>query len=376
VRVPAAHAHAVAGTHAPMYFPNINFLRAVAALLVLVYHVVELAPWPSFPTEGVLLLFRVGWVGVDLFFVISGFVIGLSAIRLHREHAPDYRWTFMRRRLARIVPLYVVTGAAFLLFVQPSPLLVSWKALAVGIASHLAFLHNLHPGLHGSINGPNWSVAAEMQFYVLAILAVPLLSRIDLRWLFAGGVLVAWASRAIAFWSTQGLGPAVTFVYATQVPAMLDAFAIGLCIARLHLDGTLARWMARSRFVPALATALAFAVALYFTWDAYWAHIDYWTNAGMVVFWRTALALTFGALVLFASEIPDLTRVALLRPLDYLGEVSYGIYLWHLPVILTLRSHWPELPPATLLALTIAIVIALSAATWHLLERPIIRRLR
>jgi len=360
-----------------MFFPNVNFLRGAAALLVLVYHVVELAPWPSFPTEGALLIFRVGWVGVDLFFVISGFVIGLSAIRLYREVTAAYRWTFMRRRLARIVPLYVVTGAAFLLLIRPSFLSLSWEKVAVQIGSHLVFLHNLHPWLHVAINGPNWSVAAEMQFYVLAILAVPLLSRVDLRWLFLGGVLIAWGARALAFFGTRELGqPVVTFVYATQVPAMLDAFAIGLCIARLHLDGTMARWLARSRALPMLATAGAFAVALHFTWNAYWTHSDFWTSAGMVVFWRTGLALTFGALVLFASELPDLTRLPLLRPLDYLGRVSYGIYLWHLPVILTLRNEWPTLSPAALLALTVAIVLALAATTWHYLERPIIRRFR
>ena len=81
-------------------------------------------------------------------------------------------------------------------------------------------------------------------------------------------MLVAWGFRALAFWGTQGLGqPAATFVYATQVPAMLDAFAIGLCIARLHLDGTMARWVARSAHASGLiATAAAFAVVLHFTW--------------------------------------------------------------------------------------------------------------
>ena len=189
-----------------MYFPNVNFLRAAAALLVLVYHVVELGPWPAFPTDGVFLLFRVGWVGVDLFFVISGFVIGLSAIRLYRDGDRYYRWTFMRRRLARIVPLYLVTCIAFLVLVRPPFLQLSWEKIAVQIGSHLLFLHNLHPWLHGAINGPNWSVAAEMQFYVLAIAAVPLLSRLDWRWLLAGGVLVAWGSRALAFWGTRDLG--------------------------------------------------------------------------------------------------------------------------------------------------------------------------
>ena len=59
----------------------------------------------------------------------------------------------------------------------------------------------------------------------------------------------------------------------------------------------------------------------------------------MVVFWRTGLALTFGALVLLAAQLPDMTRLLPLRPLNYLGEISYGIYLWHLPVLLTLKNH-------------------------------------
>ena len=357
-----------------MYFPNVNLLRAFAALLVLVYHVIELGPWPDFPASGALLTFRAGWVGVDLFFVISGFVIGLSAIKLCREGSSDYRWTFMRRRLARIVPLYVVTLVAFLLMVQPSLLSLPWQKIAVQLVSHLLFLHNLHPASHGAINGPNWSVAAEMQFYVLVMLAAPLLSRIDVRALLAAGVLIAWASRALAFWATRDLGnPFYTFVYATQVPSMLDAFAIGIAIARLHLDGTLQRWAARHRWLPLGVSACLFAVALYFVWQSYWSHADYWNNAAMVVFWRTGLATTFGLLVLVASLLPDIARF--LRPLDYLGDVSYGVYLWHLPVILTLTAHALTRSPMELLTWTLAVVIALSALTWHFLERPIIRRL-
>lgn len=356
-----------------MYFPNINLLRAFAALLVVVYHVIELGPWPDFPTSGALLTFRAGWVGVDLFFVISGFVIGLSAIRLYREGDGDYRRTFMRRRLARIVPLYVLTSAAFLIVVQPAVLSLTWPKLAVQLVSHLLFLHNLHPALHGAINGPNWSVAAEMQFYVLVMLTVPLLSRIDVRALLAGGLLIAWLSRALAFWATRDLGnPFFTFVYATQVPSMLDAFAIGLAIARLHLDGAFARWTERSPWPPRIAAAFVFTIALDVVWQTYWSHADYWGDAGMVIFWRTGLATTFGALVLFASLLPNVARFV--PPLDYLGDVSYGIYLWHLPVILVLTAHAMTGSPAALLLWTLAIVIALSALSWHFMERPIIRR--
>jgi peptidoglycan/LPS O-acetylase OafA/YrhL len=133
---------------------------------------------------------------------------------------------------------------------------------------------------------PNWSVAAEMQFYVLAILAVPLLARLDVRSLFVGGLLVAWGFRALAYWGTRDLGnPNTTFVYATQVPSMLDAFAIGTCIARLHLDGTIKRWAARHGALPLLATACGLVVALYFVWNSFWAHANRMRTAGTTPGW-------------------------------------------------------------------------------------------
>jgi len=61
-------------------FPAVDVLRGIAALLVLGYHVVEIGKWASFPVTGPALLVRVGWIGVDMFFVISGFVIGLSTL--------------------------------------------------------------------------------------------------------------------------------------------------------------------------------------------------------------------------------------------------------------------------------------------------------
>jgi peptidoglycan/LPS O-acetylase OafA/YrhL len=170
--------------------------------------------------------------------------------------------------------------------------------------------------------------------------------------------------------------PHLIFIYSTQVPSMLDAFAIGICIARLHLDGTIERWSKVHRALPALAAACVFAVALYFGWKVYWAHANYWGNAWMVIFWRTALALTFGALVLLAAQLPDMTRVWPLRPLYYLGEVSYGIYLWHLPVILALKPLSAIVSPERVLVMTLLGVVTLSALTWHLFEKPMIRRFR
>ncbi|MEZ5642604.1 MAG: acyltransferase family protein [Burkholderiaceae bacterium] len=63
------------------FFPFVDVLRAAAVVMVLVYHLIELFKWANFPTSGLLLGFRAGWVGVELFFVISGFVITLSCAR-------------------------------------------------------------------------------------------------------------------------------------------------------------------------------------------------------------------------------------------------------------------------------------------------------
>ena len=153
------------------YFDTIDILRGFAAISVVVYHVIEHFQWNNFPATWPWLWFRVGWMGVDLFFVISGFVIGLSAfseIDKRGEHA--FRPGFFRRRLARIVPLHYLTMLVFIAFISPHLL---FQHLFLNLGSHLLFLHNLVPQLHGASNGSNWSLATEMQFYVLMLLIAP-----------------------------------------------------------------------------------------------------------------------------------------------------------------------------------------------------------
>ena len=104
-----------------LYFENIDLLRAFAAISVLVYHVIELSSWKSFPINGLLSWFRIGWMGVDLFFVISGFVITLSAFSiLEKNNLKKYRILFSKKRIARIVPLHYLTILVFLTFVMPA----------------------------------------------------------------------------------------------------------------------------------------------------------------------------------------------------------------------------------------------------------------
>jgi peptidoglycan/LPS O-acetylase OafA/YrhL len=363
-----------------IYFPNINFLRALAAILVLVYHVIELTEWKSFPVKGPLLSFRLGWLGVDLFFVISGFVIGLSAIKLYRDSQDNYHKTFVRRRLARIAPLYFFTAILFLALLAPDLWKMKTKELLAHIGAHAAFVHNWFYKTHGSINGPNWSVAAEMQFYLLALLLCPVLSKVKPWKILFWGIVIAWISRFAAFWWTMERGNTYrTFIFSSQVPGMADEFAFGIFLARLFLDGTLRSWAGkweRSRLLAIAGILFAGLVVWFWGMSIFWKNSHYWTNVFMVTFWRTTVAMSFASLVALLCLLPDLTRHWFSKPLHYLGEISYGLYLWHLIVILSLKKLVAPENPILFLNLSLGLTFILAVLSWHLLEKPMAKRFR
>lgn len=363
-----------------VYFPNINFLRAIAAILVLVYHVVELTNWSAFPNYGPFWAFRLGWLGVDLFFVISGFVIGLAAIKLYRDSSTEYRQTFMRRRLARIVPLYLFTAAIFLFLVEPGLLQEKFSRLFSHIAAHLGLVHNWFAKTHGSINGPNWSVAAEMQFYVLAIFLAPVLSRVKPWKILLWGFLGAWLFRAAVFYLMVERNDFTRmFIFSSQVPGMADEFAAGIFLARLYLDGTLHNWLTKWPRSPGMLhfyVAFLAIVALGVAMAIFFPKAKYWNNAYMVTFWRSGIALSFILIVALFTLLPDLTKNWFGKPLHYIGDISYGIYLWHLPVILSLKRVLPADNHLLLLNWSIVLTLTLAAMSWHFFEKPLMQRYR
>lgn len=361
----------------PLRFEGINLLRAVAAALVVLYHVIVIGKWTDYPISGPWLLGRAGWIGVDLFLVISGFVIALAAIRGVSTQGDGFRLGFARRRLARIVPLYLLTGLVFLFVVDPSLLVLPAQHLFLHLGTHLSFLHNLLPTTHGSINGPNWSVALEMQFYLLVGLTAPWWVRRNpmLVALVLIVLAVAWRAGVV---SVVGLGVErahILHVYTSQLPGVLDAFGLGIGLAIV-----LTRPQRPRIFEPAWSSAaiwfLAFAILYWVTFEIYWPRAGYWDQWPMVVLWRTLLALTSVSLVAMVVTLPgSVHRAVWLAPWRYLGEISYGIYLWHLPVLLTVMA----LPGATgsrLLVLVMIGTLALASATWHMMERPMIERFR
>jgi peptidoglycan/LPS O-acetylase OafA/YrhL len=343
---------------------------------VVVYHVIEIGKWTSFPISGPLLIARAGWMGVDLFFVISGFVIGLSALQGYARQGADFRRTFARRRLARIVPLYALTALLFLLLVEPSLLTLPLKTVAIHLGSHALFVHNMHPTTHGSIDGPNWSVALEMQFYASMWLLTPWIARSRPLVFVPALVAVAWTWRALVAWIVvpDVAHAHVLFTYSAQLPGTVDAFAFGIALAMALTSGRpspLARLLQTS-WQNFVLWGVGFALLFFLAMSTYWPRASYWDQFAMIAFWRTLLAASFTCLVAAAITLPAQNAIVL-RPLRYLGEISYGIYLWHLLVLLTFTAI-PWLTGQRLMWHVLLGTIVLASFSWHFYERQFIRR--
>lgn len=361
--------------HSP--YPLVDVLRALAALTVVLYHVIELGQWSSFPSTGAWLVFRIGWIGVDCFFVISGFVIALSAVREYQRQPIGYWRSFAIRRLTRIAPLYLLTCTLYLFLVHPQQLQQSWQALLANVLSHALFVHNLHPQTIYAMNGPSWSIGLEMQFYALVMLITPWLARVSIWRMVASLALFAWGYRyAITWFLPPGQAdPQLQQIYTVQLPGTLDQFALGMAfgLAIARNEGRLAALLQPAWRNCLMWSALAVVLSVP-AWMIFWRHPGYWNEIGMVVFWRTLLAAVFvcalGAVMTFPYA-----RLRALRPLCYLGEISYGIYLWHMLVLLTL-IELPQLRGTPLLAKTFVGTVVLASMSWHLFERPLLDKVK
>jgi len=339
---------------------GIEVLRGSAAMSVMLFHCIGLLSWDVSGTP--LAIFRVGWIGVDLFFAISGYVITASSIR--QKDRPDYGEYFWRARLARILPLYYVTSAVFLLAVSSAAL---DKDALFQLLTHLFLAHNFFQSAAFSINGVTWSLSVELQFYVLAFFIVPLTMRANRMMLIKsylalfGGVLayrlVCW------YWLTQTGASDGAFIHLfSQVPALVDSFALGGLIFMLNLPR-----LTRPQVVLLAFLTFGLLMAIYFIYDAN--ALRYWKSLPMTALFRSLVAMFAGVALLLAMSI---RTTFIWRPMLELGKISYGIYLWHLIVLYLVQRYSPFNGMAA--ALTVIVVtLVLAKLSYLAIEMPSMR---
>jgi peptidoglycan/LPS O-acetylase OafA/YrhL len=355
-------------------------VRGVAILLVLVYHLALYGAPPATSAGGRLLhaIAGVGWVGVDLFFVLSGFLI--TGILHDAKAGEHYFRNFYVRRALRIFPLYfgvlaVVCGVLPRLIPQHDGLrsLVAQSAWYWSYATNVLIAREGWPAFVALAHF--WSLAVEEQFYLVWPVIVLLLGHRTLIVLCVALLVAAPLVRMGLLWTTGR--DAAAFVL---MPARMDALGAGALVALVaRTPGGLEPLVRPARVVGGACAGALVIIAL--------ARHGLGVEDTLVqVVGYSLLALLFASFLVLALTAArgSPTAVFRLRGLRALGRYSYAIYVFHHPllifvpptVLVGLVAGWPH---ATLWAhalymlAVVALTLGLARLSWQLLEQPMLR---
>lgn len=324
--------------------PALDGLRAVAVLAVIVSHA-----WP--------VVLRGGWVGVDIFFVLSGYLITSILLDEHARNGEISLRRFYARRALRLLP---ALGAAIVLAVAlslPDPALA--RATGDQAAATIAYIANWRDasGASPGLLGHTWSLSVEEQFY----LAWPLLLLVLLRVGGRRAALVGVLAGCVAVLIHRAGVPEPLAYFRTDTRG--DSLLLGCAVALAAAEGAFAR-------VPhAMVTACATVGALFLGFIAVAAGSG---GAPTAATTYTLIGLAAAA-VLVAVAVRPLrwSRALQARPLVWVGQRSYGVYLYH-PMAMYILSARFGLGPVTL-AGVLLLTLSLAGASYRFLERPFLR---
>ena len=347
------------------YRPDIDGLRAVAMAIVVWFHA-RLGGLSG------------GFVGVDVFFVISGFLIA-SIIQREMQAGTFTLAGFYERRCRRILPALLLVTAATLaagcFLLTPADLLALGKAAVATVAFHSNFHFARTAGyfMPASETLPllhTWSLGVEEQFYVVAPLLLLALGGRWRRWrtaVFSGllalslglAVRSAFTREAAAFYLPHlrayelmlgmalalGLLPALRQPAARTIAAVVGIAMIGYAAVMFSGETPMPGWAA---LIPCLGTALIIHSGSGHSGSGH-------SGGGHA-----------------GSEPATLVhRLLAVRPLVYVGLVSYALYLWHWPLLAFAEYEWPGAVSLPLRLALVALAFALAVATYHWLETPV-----
>nr|WP_294525869.1 acyltransferase [uncultured Rhodopila sp.] len=311
-------------------------LRGVASVWVVLCHVQPI--WFPGTAAGIAAVFWLGQAAVDIFFVLSGFILACVYGPLRLNRAP----LFWLRRVCRIYPLHLVVLATFggltfaAVLLHRSGFEHDWKSFWVEALLLQPFLPGLTPW-----NPPSWSLGIEMLCYTL----FPFVAR-----LFAGGRV--WVTIVAAI----GLAAAEFYVLQHFDGATSGQGAVLRGLAGFHLG------MALGFLSPRLRPSLAAPASLVATAGM---------AAGVALVSPVAVVLSAAALILALSpELGPVARALASRGTVWLGRVSFSIYLLHAPLMNLIQrvpvpgGHW------THLAVFVAVLLPMSELTYRWIERP------
>jgi peptidoglycan/LPS O-acetylase OafA/YrhL len=364
-----APAAPVVMVHAPR-LAAIDGLRGVAILAVIYHHFLNQRLTGLFGAPGVVFhrlffsayaFFSNGWLGVNLFFVLSGFVLMEPyALERRRFESRADVFTFYRRRARRLLPLYYL--CLFAAMLAADALAVDEPRFGYDVFSLVTFTYSFRDDMFMPwFNMALWSLAVEVWFSVLFPGLVVLWRRVGLGKLVVAALVFSLGVRFVATYRWNA-NAAYHLTWKDGIFARLDDFVVGMALSV---------WLARRRQVPgAVASAVAVVVGIVVVgiaavgWDnVVFANLRFTSAAVLNDVVLAGIVLVVGGML---STPPGWLRLAFgNRPLQLAGAMCYSLYLWHM-IAVRRSEHWSLGGVFVYLGL----VFAVSALTYRFVEFP------
>ena len=323
--------------------PGLEGLRGVAVLAVMLYHLGATGNW-----------FPGGSLGVDLFFVLSGFLITTLLLEERLRTGTISLFAFYQRRARRLLPAIIAFLAVFtaITIVTEQP---GTDRLPATVSTTLFYVFNWLDDFGGAgVQGAGhlWSLSVEEQFYLIWPVALIIAMRTGSRALFAMSLVVFVSSASLPAWSGRGYGELYS---GTDFRA--QELMAGAILAQLRFGGVVTPAVVnRPSFRAALVLSVIFFAFFVLTLENRVGFL----SAG----WYTAAAVLGAVLVCAALYAPP--RILTNRVITYVGSRSYALYIWHHPIIFWMR----DLDPVPEFALSVALSFAAAEISWRLVEQP------
>lgn len=342
--VPGSRPKAAAGSM--KYRPEIEGLRGLAVLPIVLFH----AGVPGFSG---------GYVGVDVFYVISGFLItGIIAPQINQGRFSLL--TFYERRARRIAPaaavLLAATAVAASFVLMPADMLQFGRSLVATVffCSNIFFFHEA-----GYFDGPSalkpllhtWSLGVEEQFYLFYPLTLIIAARAFPRRLPLVLAIGACASFALSIWL---IGPRPDAAFYLLPPRAWELLVGGiLCVSKMPRP---------ARAVAETCTTAGISLIL----------LAVFTFSARTLFpgWAALLPCAGSLLIIYGGTGTISSRLLTAEPMRFLGRISYSLYLWHWPVMALYRYRFEAEPGPLMKAALLAAMLAVAWLSWRFVEEP------
>ncbi len=356
--------------------PGLDGLRAIAFLLVFALHTDYL---------------QIGWVGVSLFFVLSGFLItGILLDMKTSLSSKEYFIKFYGRRFLRIFPLYyfylllIVLLTIWLISIpyRPNYMQIVLDQIWYAVGYVYDFFFATAAFQQSRFLDHFWSLSVEEQFYIFWPLLLLLVPEKWLRKLFISVIMLGPVFRLVFFFiHTSGV-----FRFLAAEPSIavyplpfshMDAFALGAYISRFPIPKAKMQFLWLAVLIPTVGFASQYVATGKIGAISALGYPLLLSNAYQFIWGYSLLNYFFAIIVYGVAQEGWLTRFLECHPLRYLGKISYGLYVYHFPVvwfsgrIADFGVTPPLLQPLTAL-IALAATILIASLSFHFMERPII----